>query len=432
MVDARESKRALLIVFLVVVIDLFGFGIVLPLLPRYTELYTDGMSELSRGLIIGSLMSSFSAMQFLFAPLWGRVSDRIGRRPVLVLGLVGSVVFYGLFGYASTFGKDQATLGLILMYVSRMGAGLAGATISTAAAVVADNTTKEDRAKGMALIGAAFGLGFAIGPLLAFAGAKLFPDARSGPGYLAATLSLIALILAWRLMPETNRGMAETRSRDLWRFHGLLTVVRESAVGLLILSFFMAVFAFANFEGTLSLLTKSAFDYSDDANYLIFSFVGASLMIAQGVIYRRLVGRFNEWSLARAGLVIMLVGMANLAAVAAFATPDANPRIMLTWFLLTLFAAVTGFAFLNPSLNALISRRSDPTRQGEILGINQSASALARILGPAVGNVLFRQTARHELPYLVAAAMLLLVLGLSTRLRSAHGIGVPRHEELPL
>jgi DHA1 family tetracycline resistance protein-like MFS transporter len=392
------------------------------LLPRYTELYTEGMSELSRGLIIGTLMSSFSAMQFLFAPLWGRISDRIGRRPVLLLGLAGSVIFYGLFGYASTYEKDQATMGLILMYVSRLGAGLAGATISTAAAVVADNTTRENRAKGMALIGAAFGLGFTIGPLLAYAGSKLFPDARSGPGYLAATLSLIALFLAWRLMPETNRGQAEARSRDLWRLHGLVSVVREHGVGLLVVSFFMAVFAFANFEGTLSLLTQSAFAYGDDANYLIFAFVGASLMIAQGVIYRRIIKRFGELLLARAGLLMMLIGLASLALVAWYVEPTTPRWLSLTWLLLTLFVAVSGFAFLNPSLNALISRRSDPTRQGEILGVNQSASALARILGPAVGNVLFRQTTQHERPYLVAAAMLLVVLGLSMKLRSSDDV----------
>jgi MFS family permease len=429
MAEANESKRALLIVFLVVVIDLFGFGIVLPLLPRYTEVYTAGRSENARGVIIGTLMSSFSAMQFLFAPLWGRVSDRIGRRPVLLIGLGGSVLFYGLFGYASTFGKDEATMGLILMYISRVGAGLAGATISTAAAVVADKTTRENRAKGMALIGAAFGLGFTIGPLLAFAGSKLFPDARSGPGYLAATLSLVALILGMRLMPETNRGTSVARSRDLWKLHGMVAVVRQHSVGLLVISFFMAVFAFANFEGTLSLLTKSAFEFSDDANYLVFAFVGASLMIAQGVIYRRLVGRFSELTLARSGLLMMLLGLASLAAVAGVISPESRPPLAMTWFLVTLFVAVSGFAFLNPSINALISRRSDPTRQGEILGVNQSASALARILGPAIGNVLFRQTSRHELPYLVAAGMLLIVLALSSRLRSGNDVAEDYHAE---
>ena len=207
----------------------------------------------------------------------------------------------------------------------------------------------------------------------------------------------------------------------------MVAVIAEHGVGLLVISFFMAVFAFANFEATLSLLTESAFGYRDDANYLVFAFVGASLMIAQGVIYRRLVGRLTELTLARAGLLMMLLGLASLAAVAAVVSPDADSGLNMTWFLLTLFLAVCGFAFLNPSINALISRRSDPTRQGEILGVNQSASAMARILGPAIGNVLFRLTSRHQWPYMIAAAMLLMVLGLSVKLRRRRKTAI-RHE----
>lgn len=360
-------------------------------------------------------MSSFSAMQFLFAPLWGRISDRVGRRPILLIGLVGSVLSYSLFGFASTYSDDRATLALTLMFTSRIGAGLFGATISTAAAVIADNTTPQHRAKGMALIGAAFGLGFTIGPLIAFAGIKLLHD-RSGPGYLAALLSFVALILAWRMMPETRQPRAESTFRDLWRLRGLVTLLRTHNVGLLIVVFFLAIFAFANLEGTMSLLNKSAFDISDDANYLMFAFVGASLMITQGVIYRRLIGRFGELKMTRAGIVLMLLGLANIAGVAALATPQSGGAGMLSWFFGALFVSVSGFAFLNPSLNALISMRTDPNRQGEVLGANQSASALARILGPAVGNGLFPLTARHELPYVVAAGLLLCVLALSPKL----------------
>jgi MFS family permease len=415
-----DRKKALLIVFLVVVIDLLGFGIVLPLAPRYVKDFAQHMSENAQGLMIGALMSSFSLMQFLFAPLWGRISDRIGRRPVLIVGLIGSVLFYALFGYASAFPTEQANLALTLMFVSRIGAGLFGATISTAAAVIADNTPKEERAKGMALIGAAFGIGFTIGPLIAFAGEKLFPDARSGPGYLAAVLSFVALVLAIRVMPETNQNRSATRGMtDLWRLGSLWALLRTQHIGLLIVIFFMAVFAFANFEGTLSLLNKSAFDLGNDWNYLIFAFVGASLMIAQGYIYRKLISTWGEVKLARVGIVLMLLGLANLAGVAA--TADASQAgiirwLMLLWFLATLFVAVCGFAFLNPSMNALISKRTDADKQGEVLGANQSASALARILGPAVGNGLFPLTNRHELPYVVAAGLLLVVMLLSPKL----------------
>src|SRR5262249_51246571 len=162
----RARKRALLIVFLVVFIDLLGFGIVLPLLPLYaTELIdplfpTGGGLRWLRGVVLGALMSSFSLMQFFFAPYWGRVSDRIGRRPILLLGLAGSVVFYALFGIASIVG---GALGLALMFVARIGAGIAGATIATAQAVIADCTPSEKRASGMAIIGMAFGFGFTLG-----------------------------------------------------------------------------------------------------------------------------------------------------------------------------------------------------------------------------------------------------------------------------
>lgn len=411
--NADAPRSALLIVFLVVVIDLLGFGIVLPLLPRIAAVFIpETVSKPVSGLIIGALFSGFSAMQFFFAPVWGRISDRIGRRPVLLVGLAGSVVFYALFGYASTFDSTRAAVALGLMFVSRLGAGLAGATISTAAAVIADCTPNERRARGMALIGAAFGLGFTFGPLIAWAGEKAFLDSPGGPGYLAAVLSAVALGLAIVLMPETNRGAGESHSRGIWRLRGFGPVLRMPGIGILIASFFLAVFAFANFEATLALLTKSALDFDKDANYLIFAYVGASLMIAQGVIYRRLVGPLGELLSARIGVLLMLAGLASLAGIAATATPE-NHGIVLPWFLATLFVAVCGFAFLNPSINALISQRADADRQGEVLGVNQSASALARILGPAVGNVLFPLTARHELPYVLAAGLLLIVLGWS-------------------
>src|SRR5947207_8917718 len=163
-------KGSLLVLFLTVFIDLLGFGIVLPLLPIYGRYFSGG--EQARAWILGALMASFSAMQFLFAPIWGRISDRIGRRPVLMLGLAGSVVFYFLFGLATIWES------LILLFVARVGAGICGATISTAQAYIADCTSLQDRPKGMALIGAAFGLGFTFGPLF---GALAFPTGSETP-----------------------------------------------------------------------------------------------------------------------------------------------------------------------------------------------------------------------------------------------------------
>src|SRR5262245_10615998 len=215
-----SNRSALLIVFLVVFIDLLGFGIVLPLLPLYaTEMLTplfpgdDAGAATLRGALLGFLMASFSLMQFIFAPIWGRVSDRIGRRPILILGLIGSVAFYTVFGIASELGaQGQLTLGLILLFAARLGSGVAGATISTAQAVIADCTPAEKRAHGMALIGIAFGIGFTFGPVFGFF--SLFVDLPGAPGFAAAALSLVATIMALRLLPETLRtGSPAARRR---------------------------------------------------------------------------------------------------------------------------------------------------------------------------------------------------------------------------
>src|SRR5262245_48709374 len=285
--DQQVSRSALFIVFLVVFIDLLGFGIVLPLLPRYGSeflvplLPSDTAAGL-RGLILGVLMSSFSAMQFLFAPIWGQVSDRTGRRPILLLGLGGSVVFYTLFGLASTWGSGGACeLGLILLFVARVGAGIAGATIATAQAVIADSTTPERRSRGMALIGVAFGIGFTFGPLIAYAAMLWFPESRGGPGYLAAGLSLVALLLGLRLLPETRRPGVDAPHRK-FDLSAMYRTLQTPTVGLLVLTFFLATFGFANFEGTLSLMTDKVFAYNDRDNFLVFAFVGFMLMIAQG------------------------------------------------------------------------------------------------------------------------------------------------------
>src|SRR4051794_37534037 len=215
---APASRSALFIVFLVVFIDLLGFGIVLPLMPLYaTDLLLplfpgdEPGRHLLRGGLLGTLMASFSFMQFLFAPVWGRLSDRIGRRPILLIGLFGSVVFYTLFGYAASLEPEHyAALAMVLFFIARIGAGVSGAAISTAQAVIADSTPPDKRKHGMALIGAAFGIGFTFGPLIGFGCVylgKSHPDlAHLGYGligYTAAGMSFVALLLGLWLLPET-------------------------------------------------------------------------------------------------------------------------------------------------------------------------------------------------------------------------------------
>jgi MFS family permease len=417
---APASRSTLFIIFLVVCIDLVGFGIALPLLPRYgKDFLAGGPYERWAGYVLGALVAIFSAMQFIFMPIWGRVSDRVGRRPILLMGLLSSVVFYTLFGVASTFGTEgYRELGLLLLFVSRLGAGIAGATLGTAQAAIADSTPGQGRSRGMALIGAAFGIGFFLGPILGSVTLTFRPNDAGAPGYLAAGLSLIALVLGVTQLPETRRFGAPSQARRKWfDREGFRAVLSAPSVGLLILTFFLSTFAFASFEPTLALLTN-AVGLGDRDNFLVFAYVGLVLAVAQMGLYRPLARRVREITFMGVGGILMLVGLGAIGVVAAAAARGgATPGTLLAGLLVTVAVAVTGFAFVTPSVQALISRLSDPTRQGEILGVNQSASAMARILGPALGMPLYVATAGHAGTYVLATGLVLVVLFLTLLLR---------------
>ncbi len=415
---ATAPKKAMLVVFLVVFIDLLGFGIVLPLLPRFADNYLHVLPEAARGAALGALYSVFSLMQFVFSPAWGRVSDRVGRRPILMLGLAGSVVFYALFGFASNLPTDAAWLALGLLFLSRLGAGVAGASISTAAAVIADCTTRENRAKGMALIGAAFGIGFTFGPLIGYAGLELFQGQPWAPGAAASLLSLVSLLLAVRMLPETRMPGGAHAGKEWFSLARTAEVLRTPTVGTLVLIYFLVIFGFANFEGTLALLTRDALGLRDDRdNFLIFAYVGFVLTLVQGGVYRRLAGKVATEKLLAAGVVMMLLGLGGMAAVAANPFGFERGALFALFFVVTALA-VTGFSFVNPSVSALVSRRSDPARQGEVIGVNQSFASLGRILGPFLGLVMFEADPSRVAPYLAAVVLLLLVVALLPRVGS--------------
>jgi DHA1 family tetracycline resistance protein-like MFS transporter len=426
---AVSNRSALLIVFLVVFIDLLGFGIVLPLLPVIAKTYvatflgSEGDSKV-KGLIIGLLMASFSLMQFLFAPAWGRLSDRVGRRPILLLGLAGSVVFYSLFGYAASLpAAESATLALVLLFVARSGAGIAGATIATAQAVIADSTPPEKRKHGMALIGAAFGIGFTFGPLIGFGSLSFFPGHREAIGYTAAGLSLVALGLGWRLLPETRTFEAAPMvQRKIIDFSAVKKALGSRAIGPVILTFFLASLGFGAFETTLTLLLREVFTFTEDYTFLVFAYVGFVLMLTQGVFYRRLASRVSEVTFMTTGLLFMAAGVGSLGAVTVAGTyvqaaGEPMPGLLMFGLMLALTLSVIGFAFVTPSAQALVSRRTDVNQQGEILGVNQSASAMARILGPIIGVVLYESTPSHLLPYAFGAALLAAMLPMMPRIR---------------
>jgi len=382
--SAALKRSALGALFLTVFIDLLGFGIVLPLLPRYAdELHASGWQ-------IGLLFASFSGMQFLFAPLWGRLSDRHGRRRLILLGLCGSTAAYLLFAFATSYA---------LLLVSRLLAGVFAATIGTAQAYIADVTGETQRGRGMALIGAAFGIGFTFGPVLGW----LTHDCLGAawPGLTAAALSLTALVFAWRKLPEPERHASREPGR---RFAGLAHVARHPRVILVVTLQFAATFAFAAFEGTLALLAKREYGLEFRGAGLLFTYIGFCLLIGQGMLVRRLMPRVGERAFARLGALCLGAGLVGIPLVGAG----------LGGVLPVLAVTVLGFAMLTPSLSSLLSLHTPEGMQGEVLGIGQSSLSLARILGPFLGNVLFARDA--ELPYWAAAAVMLVAAGLTLAL----------------
>ncbi|HVL12225.1 MAG TPA: MFS transporter [Gemmata sp.] len=406
------------IVWLVVFIDLLGFGIVLPVLPRQAEPYLAnlGLTAEAKGAVIGVLFSIFSLMQFVFSPVWGRISDRVGRKPVLLISLAGSVVFYALYGLAVTFDATQAQLAIGLMLLARVGAGIAGASVGTAAAVIADCTPPEKRAKGMALIGIAFGAGFTFGPLIAYFGLALFDQQPWGVGALASGLSLVALVIAALVFKET-RNPAHKAGKEFFSIAKTVEVLRMPTVGTLVLIYFLAIFAFAQFEATLALFTDVAFGMSVEDNFLVFAMVGAVLTFAGGM-YRPMVKKRTEHQMMSIGLVLMMLGLGGMAAVAFGAGAESQAGWLKPAFYLAMSVAVIGFAFVNPSVSALVSKRADPARQGEVLGVNQAFASLGRILGPLIGSVLFQAGVSNTLPYLAAVGLLLVVSSLLPRIKA--------------
>lgn len=372
-----RSPRPLLAIFLTVVIDLLGFGIVLPLLPLYADEWKASPTT------IALLFTAFSALQFVSAPLWGRLSDRIGRRPVILIGLAGSCVSYALFAVAAI---DQL---LVLLFVSRVTAGIFGGTISTAYAYIADVTTTEERGRGMALIGMAFGIGFTLGPAVGGFGHAIHPTA---PGLIAAALSLIAFLYAWRKLPEPE-GHKPAPRRSWLDLGAFRDAMRAPTVGTILLLVFVTVTCFSLMESTVGLLGKRVYQLEFHEIGLLFTYLGFWTAFTQGFIVRRYMKHVGETRYVILGTLILGGGMA------AFALAPS-----LTWLIALSPLAVLGFGMVQPSLNSLLSRRSAKDVQGGIMGVNQSLQSLSRIVGPLIGLPLFGIDTR--LPFWAGAAMM--------------------------
>lgn len=378
-------KSPLSVLFITVFVDLLGFGIVLPLAPFYAEFYG------ATGFQVGLLMMVYSLMQFLFAPLWGMLSDRVGRRPIILLSLVGSSVSYLIFGLAPS---------LFVLFVSRIFAGIFGASISTAQAYIADTTKPEDRAKGMGLIGAAFGLGFVLGPAV---GGFFSQYGYGVPAFIASAICFTNLLIALVRLPESltteRKGIAPLGER--YHPKQFVKVFQNPNLGLVILLMFFATFSFANLEATFALFTERRFEFTASEVGYLFAYMGLLIAIVQGGLVGRLVKIFGERVLVRAGMFLMVVGLGLI------------PYAKNLWILAIVLAFLAiGLGMNTPSLNSLITQYGDPTRHGGILGVSQSFSSLARILGPTWGGFSFDRFGISS-PYFSGGVVMLLAFLLS-------------------
>ena len=368
--------RALVPVLLTVFLDLVGFGIVIPLLPFYAEDY--GATPLQVTL----LMAVYSLAQFLLAPVWGAVSDRIGRRPVMLASVGATALCLAGFAWADS---------LVLLFVFRALHGMATANISTAQACVADITPPEKRAMGMGLIGAAFGVGFSLGPFL---GGELSRWGVAFPIWVAAGLSAFNFLLALGMLPETRKeGGARARPRPL-NPTSFVEVMRHPVVGLCVALTFLMTVAFSLMESTFTLFAEHVRDLDAIAVGRMFGVAGVTTILIQGGLIGPLVKRFGEARLLPAGIGFLALGL--------FLLPFAPPF----WAMVGVFCIIAvGQGIATPSLQALVSRGTSADEQGFVLGTNQSLSALARAVGPATGGVLYQWLA-PEAPFLVSAGML--------------------------
>ncbi len=410
-------KPSVLVVWLTVFIDLVGFGIVVPLVPLFSKKFG------AHGFVIGLIIASFSAMQFIFAPIWGRLSDRIGRRPVLLGSTIGAAASYVMFAFGCA--ASDATTAIWMLVASRVIAGICGGIITVAQAYIADITPPENRSKKMGLIGMAFGLGFIFGPIIggiSWQGMSLFGHSwngfgPSGPGFVAATLCAANFLLALFILTESRRaGSSQTPPRP--HFAQWKHTLTQPRIGLLVVVFFLATFCFSCFESTLPLLVSDNFqiDISTDKVSAktvtkLFAFCGIIGALVQGGMIGRLVKRLGEPKLIALSLVLTGISLALLPFIKG--TTPLSSKILLqpegmpwVWMLSALAMLSIGSSLTRPPLFGLLSNLTSANEQGANIGVAQAAGSLARILGP-----IFATTTLHylpPLPYLTCTAVLLL------------------------
>lgn len=381
-----KNKSALSLIFLTVFIDLLGFGILIPILPSFAKKEL-GVDETAIGIAI----AIYSFVQFLFNPFFGKMSDKYGRKPIIVVTLFLNAVGYILFAYTHSY---------LMLLLSRIIAGIGGSNIGVAQAYIADVTTKENRSKGMGLIGSAFGLGFVFGPLM---GGFLADYGYMITGFAAAGFSLIAFVLTIFKLPESNLNRVNSlqRKRALFDIEGTKKILSRPELFILVLLFFILTFSFANIYGTFALLGIQVYGFTDLQNGYMFGIVGLSSAIVQG----GLIGYVNRLMSKK---YIIIIG-AFLIMITLALIPYGQTFLGLAIISIVLSY---GTGTLQPTILSLISEVTSDAEQGITLGINQSFSAFARVLGPLWGGFAF-EFLGYPFPFLTGAVFTFLIFLLS-------------------
>jgi len=402
-----RTRRVLGVVFLTLFLDLLGFGVILPIQPFYAESF--GASA----TLVTLIGAAYSLMQFLFAPMWGRLSDRIGRRPVVLISIAFACVGWLILGFAN---------GLMMLVLARVVAGFGNANLGTVQAMVADVTKPEERARGMGLVGTAFALGFLFGPVVGGVfGSKFGPAV---PAFIAAGLAAFNWILAFAILPETRppSGVAvdDHHRRTLFPFAAMKEAWLMPGLPPLLVMALVYTVGFSLMEAALSLFVERQYldvtlvatpEGGKQAAYLamqVFAVVGVTAAIVQGGLIRPLRKRFTEASLLLFGAVSITVGFAGIAALPFLGLP------LWGMFVATMFIA-SGSGVYSPSQSSLLSRSADESRQGSVLGVGQAAGSLGRIFGPAAAGFLLEL--HRSLPFAIGAVLLAAAAGLATRVK---------------
>ena len=372
------------ILFFVVFVELIGFGVIIPLLPFYGEHFQASPA------VVGLLMASYSLAQFITAPLWGQLSDRVGRRPVLLVSLAGAATSYVALAFAGH---------LWVLFAARIfGGGMAGG-ITAAFAYAADVSTPANRAKAMGVVGAAFGIGFVFGPAIGgiLAGSDPATADFTSPALVAGALSTTAFLLTLFVLPESltpERRAARGEAGAIGRMRAFRLALGRPMLLRLIALMFLSTFVFAGMETTFAMWSRREFGWGPEQNGYLFALVGIVSAFVQGGLVGRLARRVGEIRLVAIGAALLALGM--------FGIP-LSPHLAL--LIPAVAAAALGFGLLTPSLNSLVSLQAASGMQGGMMGVARSATTLARVLGPTFAGLIFQYFGRQA-PFLVGAAIM--------------------------